>query len=210
MMLEESKVSEPSERPVKKAKVSEPHIPQLSITGSPQGEALPEVSVSRYLRESSDVTASTFRQTGQSPFLRSLLNTSPRTSFPKATFFSKKIREAGLTRLQEKLSKLEQEFKAETSEIPEEPERFEVKEATFVEEEELDLQRPEIPKLRWCAYCRAERRTEVSFVNTSKTLWSAISIFMLGGVLGCFMLPYFTNSCKKAKLKCHNCKHALN
>lgn len=66
-----------------------------------------------------------------------------------------------------------------------------------------------IPQLKWCAYCKAEVMTKVSYINTSKTFWSAVGIFLTGGVFGCFMLPYMTNSCKGARLQCHKCERVL-
>lgn len=72
---------------------------------------------------------------------------------------------------------------------------------------EGDLQ---IPQLKWCAYCKAEVMTEVVYVNNGKTFWSAVGIFLSGGFLGCFLLPYMSNSCKGVKVMCHNCGRVLN
>ena len=80
-------------------------------------------------------------------------------------------------------------------------------------EAELILEKeehPEIPSLRWCAYCKAEVATEVEFVNTNKTFWSSVGIFFAGGVFGCFLLPYMTNYCKGTKVLCHKCKRPLS
>mmetsp|Transcript_28834 Transcript_28834/g.28518 ORF Transcript_28834/g.28518 Transcript_28834/m.28518 type:complete len:240 (-) Transcript_28834:18-737(-) len=63
-----------------------------------------------------------------------------------------------------------------------------------------------IPQLRYCAFCRAEVASEIEYVNDSKTFWSAVGIFALGGVFGCFMIPYMMNSCKGRKLRCRKCK----
>lgn len=71
---------------------------------------------------------------------------------------------------------------------------------------EGDLQ---IPQLKWCAYCKAEVMTKVSYVNNEKTFWSAVGIFLSGGVLGCFLLPYMSNSCKGVKVVCHTCERVL-
>ena len=79
--------------------------------------------------------------------------------------------------------------------------------AQDVENEALDLM---IPRLRWCAFCKAEVMTEVEFVNNSKTFWSAVGIFLSGGFLGCFLLPYMSNSCKGARLICHSCGRVVN
>ena len=74
--------------------------------------------------------------------------------------------------------------------------------AQDVENENLDLM---IPRLRWCAFCKAEVMTQVEYVNNSKTFWSAVGIFLSGGFLGCFLIPYMSNSCKGARLVCHSC-----
>ncbi|OMJ85213.1 hypothetical protein SteCoe_13529 [Stentor coeruleus] len=67
----------------------------------------------------------------------------------------------------------------------------------------------EIPHLRWCASCKGEVKTEIEYVNNRKTFWASVGIFMTGGVLGCFLLPYMTNSCKGVKVVCHKCRKAL-
>jgi hypothetical protein len=67
----------------------------------------------------------------------------------------------------------------------------------------------EIPHLRWCASCKGEVKTEIEYVNSRKTFWASVGIFMTGGVLGCFLLPYMTNSCKGVKVVCHKCRKAL-
>ncbi|CAG9332211.1 unnamed protein product [Blepharisma stoltei] len=71
---------------------------------------------------------------------------------------------------------------------------------------EIDLQ-SSVPQLKWCAYCQAERTSEIEYVNTSKTFWSSVAVFLAGGVFGCFMVPYMMNSCKGRKLRCNKCKH---
>jgi hypothetical protein len=68
----------------------------------------------------------------------------------------------------------------------------------------------EIPTLRWCAYCKKETMTDLEFRNTAKTFWSAVGIFLLGGVLGCFLIPYSMNRCKDTKFVCHVCKHEVS
>ena len=66
-----------------------------------------------------------------------------------------------------------------------------------------------IPHLRWCAYCRAEVTTKFLYINTNKTFWSAVGIFLTGGIFGCFLIPYMTNTCKGARLICHKCNRIL-
>ena len=67
----------------------------------------------------------------------------------------------------------------------------------------------DIPTLIWCAYCKGERKSELSYVNSSKTFWAAIAIFLSGGVAGCCLAPYCTNKCKTPQLKCSRCGHTL-
>ena len=67
----------------------------------------------------------------------------------------------------------------------------------------------EIPHLRWCAACMAEVTTQVVYINSNKTFWSAVGIFLSGGIFGCFLLPYMSNSCKGVRLICHNCGRTL-
>jgi hypothetical protein len=74
---------------------------------------------------------------------------------------------------------------------------------------ELEIQK-DVPTLVWCAYCQGERRTDLMYVNSSKTFWSAVGIFLLGGVAGCCVVPYFTNKCKQPQLICSRCGHTLH
>ena len=66
--------------------------------------------------------------------------------------------------------------------------------ASLEDETELDL--TDVPQLKWCAYCGCERAASVRFKKSAKTFWSAVVIFLMGGVLGCFMAPYMTDTCK--------------
>lgn len=66
-----------------------------------------------------------------------------------------------------------------------------------------------IPSLRWCAYCKGEITTEVNYVNSGKTFWASLAIFLSGGVFGCFLLPYSLDSCKNLQVRCHRCKHVI-
>ena len=68
----------------------------------------------------------------------------------------------------------------------------------------------EIPTLLWCAYCKGEMTTVVKYVNTSMTFFSSLGIFLSGGIFGCFLLPYMTNSCKSPQLLCRNCERVLS
>lgn len=74
----------------------------------------------------------------------------------------------------------------------------------------IDDDAKNIPTLKWCAYCKKEIVTEISYKNNSKTFWSAVGIFLMGGVCGCFMLPYMTDTCKDIVARCSKCKRELN
>ena len=67
----------------------------------------------------------------------------------------------------------------------------------------------EIPKLAWCAFCGGERATKVKYVNDSSTFWSSVTIFLSGGVFGCFMLPYMSTCCKGVQLVCSQCERVV-
>ena len=82
-----------------------------------------------------------------------------------------------------------------------------IKEASLIEEGETT--RRSVPKLRWCPACAAETTAYVEFCPAKKTLWAALGIFLLGGVLGCFALPYMTDHCKEARVVCGKCHHVL-
>lgn len=68
----------------------------------------------------------------------------------------------------------------------------------------------EIPKLEWCAYCKGDMSTVIDYKNSSKTFWSSVGIFMLGGICGCFLLPYMINNCKHPQVLCSKCGHRLH
>ena len=80
---------------------------------------------------------------------------------------------------------------------------------TFAEIYEADLV-SDVPALEWCAYCKADIKTTMIYANNSKTFWSAITIFMAGGVFGCFLIPYLTKSCKSLQILCSRCGHRLH
>lgn len=73
-----------------------------------------------------------------------------------------------------------------------------------------DFELHQIPTLRWCAYCAKETSTEIEFKNSSKTFWASVGIFLMGGVFGCFLIPYVTNRCKETKFICHICKREIS
>lgn len=116
-----------------------------------------------------------------------------------------------LLALEEKLMKIEQDHKS-TLHDGEEDKSFSIqqppKPTVYAEEYEEDYNgkgNSEIPTLMWCANCKGEMATGVVYVNNSKTFWSSVGIFLSGGVLGCFLLPYCTNYCKSVQVVCTKC-----
>lgn len=73
-----------------------------------------------------------------------------------------------------------------------------------------DCELADFPCLRWCAFCGKETCTEVEYKNSNTTFWASLGIFLAGGVLGCFLLPYSMNSCKDMKTVCHICKREVS
>lgn len=84
----------------------------------------------------------------------------------------------------------------------------EVVKAEMIDEHEMELSIRK-PILKWCGFCKAERKTNIVFETSAKTFWSSVAIFFMGGVLGCFMLPYYSNRCKNPKLVCRACNHGV-
>ena len=70
----------------------------------------------------------------------------------------------------------------------------------------LDDDHKDIPTLRWCAFCRREAMTEIYYKNSKTTFWSSVGIFLMGGVCGCFLVPYMFDSCKDMASRCSKCK----
>jgi lipopolysaccharide-induced tumor necrosis factor-alpha factor len=68
----------------------------------------------------------------------------------------------------------------------------------------------EVPRLVWCAFCKAETSTYNIYANSSSTLMHSVMICVFGGVLGCCLLPYFTDSCKDTKTACSKCGHLIS
>lgn len=153
--------------------------------------------------------------TEETSHLRSL--NSPHTAsstlpYPKETFYDK-VRETllnnGVTRklrhLRQKSESLRLETPLDKRQSTDEGLRYTLPTEPY----ELDINN-DVPTLMWCAYCQGERRTDTTYVNTSKTFWSAVAIFLVGGVAGCFLCPYATNHCKKPLFVCSRCGHKLN
>ena len=97
--------------------------------------------------------------------------------------------------LANKLRALEQEL------VVEEP----VREAEVDSEEEATGL-----SLEWCPHCGCETTAAVEFRPSQKTFYTSLGIALTGGVLGCFLLPYVTTSCKQGHKVCTHCKHSLS
>lgn len=72
------------------------------------------------------------------------------------------------------------------------------------------ITQPEIPKLVWCAFCTAEHTTYTIYSNSTSTFNNSIMIFLLGGIFGCCLIPYFSKSCKDHKTVCSKCHHLIS
>ena len=75
-------------------------------------------------------------------------------------------------------------------------------------EGEIDLS--SMVDLKWCAFCGKDVVTSIQYVNSKKTFWASLGILFMGGALGCFLLPYFHNSCKDPQTICCNCNRVVN
>ena len=72
-----------------------------------------------------------------------------------------------------------------------------------------DLEVTEFPTLKWCAFCARETCVELQYKASNRTFLSSLGIFAVGGICGCFLLPYMTNACKDIQYICHICKHEI-
>lgn len=156
-------------------------------------------------------------------FKRSFSLTSPKLSVPATPFLLgnkvKELQGQSLSlRLSEKLKELEDDLKTRNTQendrenLPVDEEFKSENRHVFALENRVSLEGEEdceIPTLRWCAACKAEVQTQIEYVNSRKTFWASVGIFVSGGVLGCFLLPYMSNSCKGVKVVCHKCRRAL-
>jgi LITAF-like zinc ribbon domain len=113
--------------------------------------------------------------------------------------------------LEEKLKKIENDYikiSAQTCKFNPEP-----KPGVFIDfsyEGADNKLSKDLPGLMWCGYCKGEMATDIKFVNSSMTFMSSIGIFLSGGILGCFLLPYATNCCKSARIICKKCGRTLS
>jgi hypothetical protein len=88
-------------------------------------------------------------------------------------------------------------------------ERIEIETPIYIRDPHELVTSPEVPTLVWCSYCKGERKTDLDYVNSSKTFWAAVGIFLAGGVAGCCLAPYCTNKCKAQRFTCSRCGHVL-
>jgi hypothetical protein len=79
----------------------------------------------------------------------------------------------------------------------------------LVDSESPTQARWSLPRLKWCAFCKGEFSTMVEYVPSKQTFWSSVGIFFAGGVLGCFMAPYYINKCKNPQLLCTRCRRPV-
>lgn len=66
-----------------------------------------------------------------------------------------------------------------------------------------------LTRLRWCAYCSKETVNKTVYRVSARTFWSSVAIFFMGGVCGCFVLPYLSDKCKDPKTLCEKCGRML-
>jgi hypothetical protein len=132
-----------------------------------------------------------------------------------------KSKEFSLKRLDEKLNKISEDlntdrntvrdtaietFREKLPELLRDARSLTTDRSTLARQLDEDFEFNTVPTLRWCAFCAKETSTEIEFRNSSKTFWASMGIFFMGGVFGCFLIPYVTNRCKDMKRVCHLCK----
>ena len=78
--------------------------------------------------------------------------------------------------------------------------------ASFIDEFESSA---EEFSLKWCASCSKECVAKTQMKPTRSTFWSSVTIFFLGGFLGCFLLPYMVNACNEVEYVCETCGHSI-
>lgn len=162
----------------------------------------------------SSIANTTFYQSpnsrAASPFKSRLLSLNSKTPEKKISEFTPPSTPFALS---EKLKKIEQEHPKSQKYLAFDPICSKSGNLAFSKEAlEIDFSKSsqEIPTLMWCAYCKGEMSTMVEYKNSSKTFFTSLGIFLSGGVFGCFMLPYMTNSCKSLQVKCQKCGRTLS
>eukprot|EP00117_Sycon_ciliatum_P031674 scpid74657/ scgid24729/ Lipopolysaccharide-induced tumor necrosis factor-alpha factor homolog; Small integral membrane protein of lysosome/late endosome len=67
----------------------------------------------------------------------------------------------------------------------------------------------ESPMSITCTHCNATVVSETRRVPNSRTWCLCATIFLLGGVLGCCLIPFYSDSCRDVEHRCPNCDVAL-
>ncbi|XP_033738495.1 LITAF domain-containing protein-like [Pecten maximus] len=65
------------------------------------------------------------------------------------------------------------------------------------------------PQRMQCPNCSQDIVTVMTFVPGVNTIVCCLIIALLGGVLGCFIIPFFMDSCKDVIHNCPNCQTKL-
>ncbi|XP_060083326.1 LITAF domain-containing protein-like [Ylistrum balloti] len=65
------------------------------------------------------------------------------------------------------------------------------------------------PQRMQCPNCSQDIVTVMTFVPGVNTVVCCLIIALLGGVLGCFIIPFFMDSCKDVIHNCPNCRTKL-
>ncbi|THD22656.1 Lipopolysaccharide induced transcription factor [Fasciola gigantica] len=60
-----------------------------------------------------------------------------------------------------------------------------------------------------CSICLNKVTTTVYYVNGACTWLACTGIFLIGGVLGCCLIPFYVDSCKDARHICPVCNTDL-
>ncbi|CAI2738542.1 unnamed protein product [Dicrocoelium dendriticum] len=65
------------------------------------------------------------------------------------------------------------------------------------------------PTATHCGHCSQQVVTKVTYTKGAFTWIMCIIIFVLGGVLGCFLIPCFIGSCQDVNHRCPRCGTSL-
>lgn len=83
-----------------------------------------------------------------------------------------------------------------------------IKQAASIDQHEISLD-PNVPSLIWCSYCKGEKQYILEHRPSNYTFLASLSIFLAGGVLGCFLVPYLMPSCQTLYKKCSQCQRLV-
>ncbi|KAA0192487.1 Lipopolysaccharide-induced tumor necrosis factor-alpha factor [Fasciolopsis buskii] len=74
-------------------------------------------------------------------------------------------------------------------------------------EELLDL--GSMPSLTYCEHCHEKAITEVSY-HTGRITWVVCGVVaLMGGILGCCLIPFCVNNCKDVVHRCPQCTEII-